>query len=238
MRTIAEKMYEGLKPLYKKLMENCGPYCDEYTERTKIPVVSFAAQWGQFFPQNEKEGILFVGRATGGWSNDDRNVDNLFDDPQGRIFNREDQMVWARNYQSPFWRVLRGVASHFYGENGIEYVAWTNVSKLAPDAEKGNPTGKLYDIQQEDDYQIFLKEVEILSPKVIVFFTGEGWGYDYLCTINNNEDAQMISEHDWSSYKAKVYNIDDKLVIMTEHPQTRPEQEHIDCLVSIISKYM
>ena len=238
MKSITEKMYEGLKPLYKNLMEHCGAFCDDYTKTTGVNIVSFAAQWGQFYPQEEKEGILFVGRATRGWSNDDRNVDNLFDHPKDRIFNREDQMVWAKDYQSPFWRVLRGVANHFYGENGVENVAWTNVSKLAPDSDNGNPAGKLYDIQQEDDYAIFSKEVEILSPKVIVFFTGEGWGDDYLCTINNYEEPQVLSEYEWASYKTKVYQVDDRLVIMSEHPQTRPEQEHIDCLVNIISKYM
>ena len=169
MDSLTKQMYEGLKPLYKDLMNHCGAFCDEYTEQTGVAVVSFAAQWGKFFPQKERDGILFVGRATRGWSNDDRDVDRLFDDPKERIFNKSDQMIWARDYQSPFWRVLRGVANHFHGENGIEYVAWTNVSKLAPDSNNGNPAGRLYDIQQEDDYKIFSKEVEILNPGIIVF---------------------------------------------------------------------
>lgn len=237
METLSKQMYDGLKPLYKDLMNHCGAFCDEYTEQTGVAVVSFAAQWGKFFPQKEKEGILFVGRATRGWSNDDRDVNSLFDDPEKRIFNKSDQMIWARDYQSPFWRVLRGVANHFYGENGIEYVAWTNVSKLAPDSDNGNPAGRLYDIQQGDDYKIFSKEVEILNPGIIVFFTGEGWGGDYLCTINNDEEPAMLSRFEWAGNEAKVYRIEGRLVILSEHPQTRPEKEHIDCIISIISNY-
>lgn len=240
MKTIAEKMYEGLKPLYYDLMAHCSAYCQKYTENTKAPIVPFVAQWGKNYPQKENEGILFVGRATRGWCNDDHNVDNLFDHPTDRIFNRDDQMIWAKEYQSPFWRVLRGIANHFYGINGIEHVAWTNVSKLAPDSNNGNPSGELYDIQQNDDYKIFSKEVEILDPKVIVFFTGNNWGWDYLCTINNNEEPnqeQRLSEQQWGNYKAEVYIIDNRLVILSEHPQTRPEDEHVDCIVNIIEQY-
>ena len=237
MDSLTKQMYDGLKPLYKDLMNHCGAFCDEYTKQTDVAVVSFAAQWGKFFPQKGKEGVLFVGRATRGWSNDDRDVDRLFDDPKERIFNKSDQMIWARDYQSPFWRVLRGVANHFYGDDGIEYVAWTNVSKLAPDSDNGNPAGRLYDIQQEDDYKIFSKEVEILNPGVIVFFTGDGWGFDYLCTINNDEEPAILSRFEWAGNEAKVYRIDGRLVILSEHPQTRPEQEHIDCINNIISNF-
>lgn len=237
MKTLTERMYEGLKPLYKDLMKHCGSFCDEYTKESGVAVVSFVAQWGKYYPQEGENGILFVGRATRGWSNDDRNVNNLFDHPTNRIFNKTDQMIWAKDYQSSFWRVLRGIANYYYGDSGVEYVAWTNVSKLAPDSDNGNPAGELYKIQQNDDYRIFLKEVEILSPKVIIFFTGEGWGFDYLCTINNNEEPKMISDKEWAGYKAKVYKIGEMLVIMSEHPQTRPEQEHIDCIVDIIEKY-
>lgn len=244
MKTLTEKMYEGLKPLYKDLMAHCGAYIDKYTERTKVPVVSFVAQWGKLYPQEDNKGILFVGRATHGWANDDTNVDNLFDHPTDRIFNREDQIIWAKNYQSPFWSVIKGVANHFYGETGIENIAWTNVSKLAPDSNNGNPSGKLYSIQQDDDYKIFLKEVEILNPKVIVFLTGNSkglyWGWDYICTINNNEEPkpeQTLPEHNWATYEAKVFKIDNRIVILSEHPQTRPIKEHTDCLIDIITKY-
>ena len=237
MKTFSRRLHDELKPLYVDLMNNCGSFCDEYTRNTGIDVVSFVAQWGKLFPIEENSGILFVGRATRGWANDDRNVDNLFDDPKDKIFNREDQMIWAHDYQSPFWRVLRGIANNIYGKDGIEHVAWTNVSKLAPDSNNGNPIGELYNIQQNDDYRIFLKEVELFSPKVIVLFTGVGWGWDYLCTINNNgdpQDGQILSEYEWSGYKTKVYRIDKKIVVLSEHPQTRPEQEHIECITQII----
>ena len=94
--------------------------------------------------------------------------------------------------------------------------------------------------RQKDDYKIFLKEVELFSPKVIVLFTGDGWGWDYLCTINNNgnpSDEQILPEYEWAGYHAKVYRIDNRIVILSEHPQTRPEQEHIECITKIISKY-
>ena len=98
MNSLAKQMYDGLKPLYKDLMDHCGAFCDEYTEQTGVAVVSFAAQWGKFFPQKERDGILFVGRATRGADNDDRDVDKLFDDPDERIFNRLDQMIRFRDY--------------------------------------------------------------------------------------------------------------------------------------------
>ena len=143
MKTFSDRLYDGLKPLYADLMKNCGSYCDEYTTATGINVVSFVAQWGKLFPIEANSGILFVGRATRGWANDDRNVDNLFDHPKDKIFNREDQMIWAHDYQSPFWRVLRGIANNIYGKDGTEHVAWTTVRNLAQGSYNGNPIGNL-----------------------------------------------------------------------------------------------
>ena len=58
-----------LLPLYKNMLENNTTEKDIYT---------FCMQWGNQFPQKEKNGILFVGKATNGWISDSRNIEDLF----------------------------------------------------------------------------------------------------------------------------------------------------------------
>lgn len=79
METLTQKLHDGLKPLYEELINHCGPYCDE-------SVVPFIMQWGKKFPTEERDGILFVGRATNDWLNDDLDVDNLFDGKEKKLY--------------------------------------------------------------------------------------------------------------------------------------------------------
>lgn len=231
METLTQKLHDGLKPLYEELINHCGPYCDE-------SVVPFIMQWGKKFPTEERDGILFVGRATNDWLNDDLDVDNLFDGKE-KIFNREDQMIWAENYNSAFWRVIRSVSKHFYSQDELNHVAWSNICKLAPNT--GNPNNTLFKLQLLDACNILNKEVEILSPKFIVMMTGLDWADNFISSLNGNEwpsDEQIVAETVWSEpYKATVYKIANRYVLLTEHPQGKDEQSLIKCLIHLISQF-
>ncbi len=131
---ISDKLKTILKPLYTELLNHASKQdC------------TFCVQWGKKFPVENNEGILFVGRATNGWASE-FDVDKMFDDDNpDRIFNHPEQMVWMEqnrfapqgeynNNRSAFLRVIRKTACHFFSsDEWYEYVAWSNLCKLAPD---------------------------------------------------------------------------------------------------------
>lgn len=241
MKSLKDKLKEKLKPLYHDLVNHTRDYCEG-----KV-ILPFVVQWGKSFPKQENEGILFVGKATNGWYNDDLDVDNMFkENSKDAIFNRPNQMIWvkenaAEHYntnQSAFWRVTRRVAHVYYPKDELEHIAWTNVCKLAPDG--GNPGDALYKEQLDDACRIFQAEIETLSPKFIIMFTGVNWGWDFICALNDNEDPtpeQTMPFMEWVGYKATPYLINGRIVILTEHPQGKDESAHVECLVNIIEKY-
>ena len=240
MQGFVNRLKDELKPLYRDLFEHTKEYREGKT------IVPFAAQWGNKYPETANEGLLFVGRATNGWLNDDTNVDNLFEG-KNRIFNRDDQMIWVKDKEgdanwnsnhSAFWRVVRGVARNFYPDDELNHIAWSNLCKLAPDG--GNPTDALYNRQLIDASKILSKEVEILSPKFVVMLTNLGWADGFISGLNNDTEPapnQIIEKKNWLNYTATVYKISGRYVILSEHPQGKGEQEHIECLTSLINQF-
>lgn len=104
---IAQELRKKIVPIYEELLEN------KFDEKVCV----FAAQWGENFPSNKNEGLLFVGKAVNGWKGND-SVDNLFDEKNSEgIFDRDDQMEWVHDCwgnkegyntkKSPFWRVIK-----------------------------------------------------------------------------------------------------------------------------------
>lgn len=245
---LKERLKAELKPLYRNLMEHTMEYREREENNEKI--VPFAVQWGKEFPTSTNKGIMFVGYSTNGWHTADGDVDNLFDG-EGRIFDRPDQMVWVKEMEgnakydtkrSSFWRVIRSVARNFYPDNELEHIAWSNLYKLAlnDDSKKDQkPPMKLRRLQMLDACEILNKEVEILSPKFVVLMTGIDMADNFISGLNGNEwpENQVVAKEDWAGYSATVFQIGQHYVILTEHPQGKAEQEHIDCLTNLINKF-
>lgn len=234
-----EKLKQQLKPLYAHLLESVAS--QNYEDK-----VCFCVQWGMNFPQEPNQGILFVGRATNGWVAQGEDLETLFGDSDSSIFAREDQMQWVENAEgnregynsnrSAFWRVIKQVAQHYYSDNWSSYIAWSNVCKVAP--QGGNPNDSLYYAQLEDCKKILKTEIEVLSPKFVIFLTGENWAVDFLRFLNGGRDTHSIQTENWCDYECKVYQFDDKITyIRSEHPERKPESNHVSCLVDLIEKY-
>lgn len=241
--SFAVKLEQRLKPLYERLISDVS-----HLNREKY---TFAVQWGKHFPHKQKDGFIFVGRATNGWGEEskDIDIDTLFGETNdsATIFNCDDQMTWVEvdknGYQkgpaskaSAFWRVIRAVACHFYPVDYINYIAWSNVCKIQYD-DKKNPTGRLYDSQIDTCKEIFKTELDVLSPKFIIMFTGGYGESDMLSFLNGGEMPSAIDSANWGEYNVDVYAIGDMYFFCTEHPQGKAEQSHIDCLIELINKY-
>lgn len=236
----AKKLEERIKPLYSSLIEK--------TKVFSYPKAFFCIQWGKLYPKMNNTGILFIGRATNGWITDLENIDILFGDSEYSIFNRKDQMQWVEDCEgnihgyntrkSAFWRVIKNISKSFYPENWSAHVAWSNICKVAP-FEQGNPSDSLYYVQIELCNQILGIEIELLSPEIIVLFTGESWAKDFLYYLTHEESPQAIKCKHWgkeNQFTMKAYLINGRIYIQTEHPQGRKEDLHIQTIIETINE--
>ena len=81
---------------------------------------------------------------------------------------------------------------------------------------------------------MFMREIEVLSPKFVVLFTNEDWGWKFLAHINGNVNPQFLLSESWSKYRIDIYKIGDVYYLLTEHPQGKAEEEHADAILSVI----
>lgn len=233
-----------LKPLYSELIEACADYAYQ-------KLMPFCIQWGEFFPTDANSGIIFYGRATNGWITFESDVNKLFDkNSKDCIFALEDQMQWVENCAggkekyynsniSAFWRVIRRTASHFYPDDELAHICWSNVCKIAPDAS--NPNSDLFYAQLPVARRIMEKELEIFSPKHVVLLTGKDWCQDFLYYLNGGQHTKSIASYKWGGndqYEVKVYKINNIFFYASEHPQCKNEKTHVDALIRAISKNM
>lgn len=235
------KLKNALKPLYQSLVKSVSSFTYDKAY--------FCVQWGKKFPKEKNKGLMFVGRAVNGWISKNEDVDIQFGDTDEAIFNIEEQMIWVyeqagegkgyNSNRSAFWRVIQGISDSFYPSESLNYVAWSNVCKVSP-WEGGNPDNPLYYAQLSSCQEIFKKEVEILSPKVVIFFTGEGWAIDFLKYLNGEQNPKSVEKVVWDKkykYQCVVYNINGTIYILSEHPQGKKEKNHIQCIKELIEKY-
>ncbi|OAV67011.1 hypothetical protein Barb4_02662 [Bacteroidales bacterium Barb4] len=228
---IKKELENGLRPLYSELLEATG----YYLEKNIYKLCAFCAQWGKEFPEEKNSGILFVGRATNGWHDEDLDVDTIF----AKVFACDDQMEWANDYytKSAFWRVIIKTTQMLYPDEGRQaHVAWSNLCKIAPQSG-GNPNDPLYYSQLDACQKILEKEIEILSPKFVVMLTGDNWAKDFLLYLNGGEHPESIDTAYWSGYEAKVYKIKNATYIVSPHPGRKPEASHVQTIVELINKY-
>lgn len=232
---------ERLIPLYKSMIEATKEVTQNYD------TIKFCMQWGEKFPVNSNEGLLFVGRANNGWETSSDDVNVLFKEDTTNpetAFNREDQMSWMQEQfenkgyacKSPFLWSIRHIAEEYYDDNWWEHIAWSNLCKIAP-AAGNNPNESLYDAQLEQASLILKEEIRFLSPRFVIMFTREDWANPFIDAIAENETLEVLEKMEWSGYENKVYLIDGVYYIVTEHPARKPYLSQVEAICNIIDKY-
>ena len=112
-------------------------------------------------------------------------------------------------------------------------MAWSNIAKVAP--PEGNPNDTLYYLQLDCSNKILSTEIKILSPKAVVFLTGEGWAKDAIEYLGNGIYPKTVAEKEWGGgFTAKLYRLDKLGIILTEHPQTKEETTHVEAIKALI----
>lgn len=228
--SLKESLKQALYPLYEELAK-------VYPEQA---YTTFCVQWGEKY---DAGGMVFVGRATYGWAVDDRDTERLFREGcDSQIFARADQMRWVQdtNYcsRSAFWRVIHNVTDAVIGrkDDWYQYIAWDNLYKLSPDGS--NPSASLCRAQESICFEIFRREMSVLRPKVAFLLTGKGWYYDFLCSLNDDTAPDPLDAICWDRYEAVAYRIGDTVYIGSEHPQGKPQKEHIAALAELAKRYV
>lgn len=186
----------------------------------------FTTLVGTEYPVEPKSGILYYGRATNGW--DDDNHEDL------------DTILYEQT-KRPFFNLLYYFAWNSYQESWNKKVAWSNICKIAPDG--GNPSDSLWDAQKDILPAIIKKEVELLSPEIIVLVTGntavnyyEPWHSPFFIAF---PELKKIKSIKWAESRGKdctatLYTDSNIKVILTDRPEARPIQEHADALQDLL----
>ena len=108
---------------------------------------------------NQPMRLMIIGQQTNDWTCSD-NLDHL-------MKTYEDFNLGVKYYSSPFWNITRKLE---IAMGNVEYsCVWTNINKF--DLDKNRPYGKFErEISKLDS--ILIGEIEILKPRVCIFFTG------------------------------------------------------------------
>lgn len=201
---ILQHLYECIFPRYEQLYDAYSKVFDPKK------YVVFLPQVGNAYPEAEHEGILFVGRATNGWR-------NHLDEPlkgqegvleEGGVFGWQyNRSLQELNLGTPFLSLLRKIAyRHCYNtdpNNYFQHIAWSNLYKVAPDLNKFpgrknlNPDDSERLAQFEICDAILKEEIEILSPKYVVFITGWDWVKDFSQGKTMPTDTGLVTTENW-----------------------------------------
>ena len=150
------------------------------------------------------------------------------------IENLEGNKKGYNTLRSPFWRVVKRVASYYYPNSWFNYVAWSNLYKVSP-SEQGNPGDFICGWQFINCCRILHKEIELLSPKIVLFLTGMEWADSFLKHLNEGKLPTVKCSLVWGEkYKADLIKIGDIYFIVTEHTKKKNENEHVDVLQKLI----
>lgn len=215
-----------IQVLYHKMVEtikDTGFNVDE--------LVTFTCRVGRDYPVEPYKGILFYGRATNGWDDDDEKNKDL-----------EQVIIDNINRGSQLFKLLHPFAEKFYGDSWLTKVAWSNICKIAPNG--GNPSTSLWYAQRDSLTPIIRKEIELLSPEIVVLVTGntavkkyaDPWHSPFFEAF---PDLKRIKSIKWAESRGKdcsatLYSNGNMKVILTDRPESRPILEHAHTLIKLL----
>lgn len=212
-------LYEDLiQSVKERVQETVQKVRDQKVKDQKLEeynhLACFCAQWGEHFLDKDCESpkIMFVGYCTNGWKTTSKKIDTLFGDPNEKetIFNRNDQMKWVEDEgyvnKSPFWCLIRDVSQQALSKDKelwYNYVAWSNLFKMAPQKERKLKT-EHEEAQFEVCKQILKTEIEKLEPKFVVFIVAKKK------KAETEEFLKVLTHGQEFKQEEVVYNICDK----------------------------
>lgn len=175
------KLETEIKEYYKELYNAFDN--SELKDWFKKESCHFTAMKGKYYDKQTIK-LLLVGIATNGWGPlNTQNSEAFATAALNKIINEPigDNMK-IHMKESPFWDYSRGVMEQLTGktintQNDMvaNYIAWSNLYKIAPNNPKesrsNNPTKEQQAIQRELSKKILQTEISLLEPTHILFIT-------------------------------------------------------------------
>lgn len=217
---ISIKNNREIKALYDKLLDAIKNDSHKF-DLDKLRV--FTTLVGREYPIEHNKGIIFYGRATNGWDDEEFN---------------ELEPVLEKEYWRPFFNLLYYFAWDIYGDSWRSKVAWSNICKIAPDG--GNPSDALWYAQYDSIIEIIRKEVELLSPEIVVLVTGNTagarWEEPFFEAFPNLKEIKSIKWAESRGYDctATLFTDGKMKVLLTDRPEFRPIEAHSNALTTLL----
>jgi hypothetical protein len=142
---------------------------------------------------------------------------------------REDAPFW----RSAFFRVAKKVGRKLDvvaedAEDWSSYLVWSNLFKVAP-RDGGNPGLLMQRAQEPWCYSLLKKELDTYKPKRVLFMTGyDQWAEPFLDFLRFKAKRLSRDKPVEAFGKIPLSNGASTDVVVTQHPQGKPEEELVD----------
>lgn len=175
--------------------------------------------------QSDKYRVLFVGKCAGGEVGEPTSY--------GFRDTRKDAADYFMGNPSAFWRYTRTICGEVFGneDEAWERIAMTNLVKCHNQDAGGknrNPTKKMQDCCLKQ-MGVFWKEIKILQPRLIVFYTGEGFDR-CIDPYRTGDDFRDIADRQdplwWHRAFLKNGRISQEF-LRTAHPGFKPKPQFV-----------
>ena len=242
---------ESLKHLYEKLCVD-----DELIRiHTKTPLCFSATEWGDCFSDTNPR-VLFLGKANNGAYRPKRlAVDELFDG-NDLILSNGGGMKWIDDTwdcpnkcgwypgRSPFFRVLRKMSEelcdlYHWKSSWYKYVAYGNFGKCNIDANP-SPSMRIYSDRELLFAEMLNVDLKYLNPNFVICFTGSGdstfWFSKMFLGYLDAVETDCVQWIGDNRFCIRVYHARGRYFLVSEHPQGKPEDSHVETMLKIIEK--
>jgi hypothetical protein len=230
--------------LYRELINQIYVDKDSYAEDELVI-------WPSGKGKDYKNELMIVGRAgNGGEIYIDKN-EGKYKDPAFATVSEQlsedlqwvsdlwENNGWNETYntdyntkKSAFWRLSKRLSESLTCNNNdfaINNIVYSNLYKVSNESG-GNPSVGLMNIQFEKCRSILLEEIKYYKPQIIVFLTGWPWAEYFLNDLKTTMNCNGLQ------YVECVGKIDTTLIVVSKHPQSKPEDEHYEEILSVIDK--
>lgn len=218
-----DSLYETMFREVSKRFMSKG-YSQEYINEN---LCLFKTKVGKYYPTEKGKGIAFYGRATNGWDEYDESAKNKIE-----------TILWKQT-RRPFLNLIYRVSWTYYDNDYCNNVVWSNIYKIAPDG--GNPPADLKLEQHDYIVEIIRKEIEILSPALVVLITGNSVGKQWSTPFwEAFPNLKLVDSRRWGrnkEYMASLYSDGPLNVILTDRPEARPIEEHANAITDLIESH-
>lgn len=180
--------------------------------------------------------LLLVGKAArGGPGNDCILSDgSSIIDTTGKwnVENDYHGFEYLKDWGKAYWRYSRDLVQRLYGENGWEYVAFTNMVKCNSSYGKDTST----EMRKNNCVDIVKSEIKFLNPKNIVFYTNCYYDDQIKAIFENRYDLEKINVN-VGKYDMQLWRFTAELCghkincVKVAHPQGKDKEKFINAII-------